>query len=353
MNRISDFQKSTVDWRRSLSRNQWRTALVITTFIVIYLTIGFLVDLYICVWHYPEAVVSRLFFALLTFHLFPKVMIITGLIAAVSLYVTFTFSHNLMMLGTEYREITLDTAQTLREKVLYNIVEELRISAALKFVPKIYIINANYMNAFASGYNEKSAMVAITHGLLYKLDRSELEAVIAHELSHIRHMDIKLTMTASVLANILLVVVDILFFSIIFRDRSQEGGGEVAATTTTRNPLFILILLSRYLMPFLTVILMLYLSRTREYMADAGSVELMRDNTPLARALIKIQDDYIQNQEDYSRQYSQTPHEAVRYAAYIFNPAISGMRLRHFLSNFFSTHPSLKKRLAAIGYRLK
>lgn len=353
MNPIGHFQKSTVDWRRSLSQNRRRTALVITTFIVIYLTIGLLVDLYIYMWHYPEAIVSQLFFALLTFRLFPKVMIVTGLIAAVSLYVTFTFSHNLMMLGTEYREITLDTAQTLREKVLYNIVEELRISAALKFMPRIYIINANYMNAFASGYNEKSAMVAITHGLLCKLDRSELESVIAHELSHIRHMDIKLTMTASVLANILLVVVDILFFSIIFQDRSQEEGGEAAATTTTRNPLFIFILLSRYLMPFLTVILMLYLSRTREYMADAGSVELMRDNEPLARALIKIQDDYTKNQEDYSRQYSQTPHEAVRYAAYIFDPAIPGIQLRHFLNNLFSTHPSLKKRLAAIGYRLK
>ena len=350
MNSVSDFQKSAVDWRRSLSQNRRRTALVIATFILIYLAIGLLVDLYIYVWNYPEAVVSQLFFALLTFRLFPKAMIITGLVAAVSLYVTFTFSHKLMMLGTEYREITPDTAQTLREKMLYNIVEELRISAALKFIPRVYIINANYMNAFASGYNEKSAMVAITHGLLYKLDRSELEGVIAHELSHIRHMDIKLTMTASVLANILLIVVDILFFSVIFRGRSQEGGGE---GTTRNNPLFVFIFLLRYLMPFLTVILMLYLSRTREYMADAGSVELMRDNQPLARALIKIQDDYVQNQQDYSRQYSQTPHEAIRHAAYIFDPVIAGIQLRHFLSNFFSTHPSLTKRLAAIGYRLK
>lgn len=347
MNSINDFQKVVVDWRQSLRQNRWRTTLVITTFILIYLAIGLLVDLYICVGYYPESTVSQLFFALLTFQLFPKTMIITGLIAAISLYVTFTFSHKLMMLGTKYREITLDTAQTPGEKALYNIVEELRIAAALKFMPRVYIINANYMNAFASGYNEKSAMVAITHGLLYKLDRSELEAVIAHEVSHIRHMDIKLTMTASVLANILLIIVDMLFFSIIFRGRSQEEG------ETARNPLFILILSLRYLIPFLTIILMLYLSRTREYMADAGSVELMRDNEPLARALIKIQDDYVQNQEDYSRQYSQTPYETVRHAAYIFSPVITGLQLRRFLNDFFSTHPSLTKRLAAIGYRLK
>lgn len=343
MNSIDDFQKVAVDWRQSLKQNRWRTALVIVTFILIYLAIGLLVDLYIYVGHYPEAPISQLFFALLTFRLFPKAMIITGLIAAASLCVTFAFNHKLMMLGTEYREITPDTAQTLGEKVLYNIVEELRIAAALKFMPKVYIINANYMNAFASGYNEKSAMIAITHGLLHKLDRSELEGVMAHEVSHIRHMDIKLTMTASVLANILLIIVDMLFFSIIFRSHSQEEG------ETARNPLFIFILLLRYLIPFLTVILMLYLSRTREYMADAGSVELMRDNKPLASALIKIQDDYTKNQEDYSCQYTQTPYEAVRHAAYIFDPVTAGMQLRRFLSDFFSTHPSLTKRLSALG----
>ena len=347
MSSIRDFQKVAIDWRQLLRQNRWRTVLVIATFVLIYLAIGFLVDLYIYVGRYSEEfTVSQLFFAVLTFQLFPKATMITGLIAAISLYVTFAFSHKLMMLGTEYREITPDTTRTLEEKVLCNIVKELRIAAALKFMPRVYIINANYMNAFASGHNEESAMVAITHGLLYKLDRSELEAVMAHELSHIRHMDIKLTMTASVLANILLIVVDILFFNIMFTGRSQEEG-------KTQNPLFIFILLSRYLMPFLTVILTLYLSRTREYMADAGSVELVRDNEPLARALIKIQDDYVQNQEDYSRQYSQTPHEAVRRAAYIFDPVIAGIQIRHFLGDFFSTHPSLIKRLAAIGYRFK
>ncbi|WP_211924149.1 zinc metalloprotease HtpX [Coxiella endosymbiont of Amblyomma nuttalli] len=346
MSSIHDCQKIVVNWRRLLSQNRRRTVLVITTFVLIYLVVGLLADLCLYAECYPEATVSQLFFALLTFQLFPKATAITGLIAAVSLYVTFAFSHKLMMLGTEYQEITLDTAKTLKEKMLYNVIEELKISAGLKFMPRMYIINANYMNAFASGYNEKSAMIAITRGLLYKLDRSELEAVMAHELSHIRHMDIKLTMTASVLANILLIVVDTIFFSIILRGREEEGA-------TTRNSLFVLIFLSRYLMSFITVILLLYLSRTREYMADAGSVELMRDNEPLARALIKIQNDSIQNQEDYSHQYFHTPHEAVRHASYIFNPVITGTQFRHFLSDFFSTHPSLVKRLAAIGYRLK
>lgn len=105
----------------------------------------------------------------------------------------------------------------LEEKKLYNVIEEMKVAAGLSFMPKVYIIEADYMNAFASGLSEKSAMVAITRGLMNKLDRAELQAVMAHELSHIRHQDIKLTMMASVLSNIMLIIVDLLFYNLIFR----------------------------------------------------------------------------------------------------------------------------------------
>lgn len=346
MGSIHDLQASTVDWRRSLRSNRWRTRFVIITFIAIYLAIGLLIDLYIYAGHYyPQGSLWQLFIALITFQLFPTATAVTGLIALISLYVTFTFNHKLMLLGANYREISTENSKILEERVLYNIVEELRIAAALKFMPKVYIIEADYMNAFASGYSEKSAMVAITSGLLYKLSRSELEAVMAHELSHIRHMDIKLTLMASVLANILLIAVDILFFGAVFSSRSREG---------VRNQLFIFILLLRYLMPFLTIVLMLYLSRTREYMADTGSVELIRDNEPLASALLKIQGDHVQNREEYAREYADTLHENVRCVAYIFDPASVGIKPRQSsLNDFFSTHPSIMKRLAAIGYKLQ
>ena len=347
MGSIRDLHASTVDWRRSLQSNRWRTRCVIVTFIIIYLAIGLLVDLYIYAGYYPKGSLWELFIALVTFQLFPTAMVVTGSIALVSLYVTFTFNHKLMLLGANYREIIAENTKILEERTLYNIVAELRIAAALRFMPKVYIIEADYMNAFASGYSERSAMVAITSGLLQKLSRSELEAVIAHELSHIRHMDIKLTLMASVLANILLIAVDILFFGAVFSGRSREGEG-------VRNQLFIFILLLRYLMPFLTIVLMLYLSRTREYMADAGSIELIRDNEPLASALLKIQGDHVQNREEYACEYAATLHENVRCVAYIFDPASVGIKPRQSsLNDFFSTHPSIMKRLAAIGYKLK
>jgi len=152
-------------------------------------------------------------------------------------------------------------------------------------MPKVYLIEADYMNAFASGYSEKSAMVAITRGLIQKLNRAELQAVMAHELSHVRHMDIKLTLMASVLANLILIVLDIVFYNAIFSRRSSDEN-------RSGNALLTAIIILRYLLPVINILLLLYLSRTREYMADAGCVQLTRDNQALATALLKINSDH-------------------------------------------------------------
>lgn len=342
-----DFHVNPGDWRKSLHTNQRRTWFVIGLFILIYVALGFLIDLFINAERYPQAPLGLISEALFTGRLLPVATLITTTVALISLWVTYAFSDKLMLLGTEYHQVTAENPRNLLERQLYNTVEEMTIAAGLRYVPKVYIIEADYMNAFASGYSEKSAMVAITRGLLEKLDRAEIQAVMAHELSHIRHMDIKLTLTASVLSNLTLIVIDILFFSVLFggrRDsRSREGG----------NWLVIIILILRYLLPLITVLLMLFLSRTREYMADAGAVELMRDNEPLARALLKIQGDYDANKSQYINDYQRTPHEEVRREAYIFDPTVAGLSSKQTSSDFFSTHPNIYKRLAAIGIKIK
>lgn len=346
-NLSQDFHVKTADWRQSLRRNQRRTMLVIAVFILIYVALGFLIDLFINAEKYPQASLSAISHALFTLQLTPYATLITTVVALISLWVTYAFADKLMLLGTEYHEVTANNAQNLLEKQLYNTIEEMKVAAGLRYMPRVFIIEADYMNAFASGYSEKSAMVAITRGLLEKLDRAEIQAVMAHELSHIRHLDIKLTLTASVLSNLMLMLIDILFFGVVFggrrSGRDREGG----------NWLFLIIVILRYLLPLITVLLMLFLSRTREYMADAGAVELMRDNEPLARALLKIQGDYDTNQNKYAAEYSRTPHEAVRREAYIFDPTTAGLTAKQATSDFFSTHPNLVKRLTAIGFKLK
>lgn len=256
-------------------------------------------------------------------------------IAFFSLLVTFLFHRNMVMLGTDYTVVTSDSTK-FEEKQLYNVVEELKIAAGLRFMPKICIIEADYMNAFASGMSEKTALVAITRGLLEKLDRSELQAVMAHELSHIRHNDIRLTITVALLSNLILIAVDILFRGILYaRERDDR--------------LVIIIVLIRFLLPILTVLLMLYLSRTREYMADSGSVELTRDNEPLGRALLKIHKDTLNHFSTYKKEYSTTPHEEVRNASYFYDPRYAGIHPLQSLNSLFSTHPPLEDRLKALG----
>lgn len=337
---IADYHASAGDWRAQLKKNQRRTRKVIALFLLIYLLVGVVADTVMMSSMQPNLPIDQIFIGLLTFKYTPVATLIMAGLAIISLLITFTLYDRIMLLGTDYKEITPETAQTIQEKQLYNVVEEMKVAAGLKFMPKVFLINADYMNAFASGYSEKSAMVAITRGLIEKLDRAELQAVMAHELSHIRHQDIKLTLAVAVLSNILLIVIDILFYSIVFKRERRED-----------NRLLMVVMVLRYVLPIITLLLTLFLSRTREYMADAGCVELMRDNEPMARALLKISQDHQQHAEQYAEDYGQTPHEQVRQASYLFDP--SSIDPVKSLSSSFSTHPSVEQRLKALGFKRK
>lgn len=337
---------SAVDWRKQLRVNERRTYFVMGVFVSIYVIVGLIVDLYL----HPEldqVPILQALKILATFQVIPFATLILSLVAIISILITYALHDRIMLLGTEYHEITLNKTHSLEEQQLYNVTEELKIAAGLRYMPKVYLIEADYMNAFASGYSEKSALIAITRGLLRKLDRSELQAVIAHELSHIRHHDIKLTLMASVLSNIVLIVLDIMFKSILFGGRSSRR------RDNNGNALVMIIFLLRFLLPIITMLLLLYLSRKREFMADAGSVELVRDNTPLAKALLKISSDHEVNKEKYADLYHATSHEEVRREAYIFDPTQAGISSGQSIANVFSTHPPLAERLQALGFKEK
>lgn len=346
MTSTANFDARATDWRGQLQKNEKRSKLIILLFVLIYLSVGFLVDMvmvtnsmlpmdsYGSTGHVSPSQAATL---LLTLKIIPIATITMAIVALFSILITYKFHDKLMLLGTQSKEIKPDSTD-FAEQQLYNTIEEMKVAAGLRYMPKVYILEADYMNAFASGYSEKSALVAITRGLLTKLDRAELQAVMAHELSHIRHHDIKLTLMASVLTSIMLVVIDLLFYKAIFGRGKKEG-----------KLIFIIILL-RYLLPLITILLMFALSRTREYMADAGAVELMRDNDPMARALLKIHNDYSSNRQRYQATFQATAHEELRRASYIYDPTLAGVRPDASLNSLFSTHPSLKKRLAALGY---
>lgn len=338
---LQDYHQSTGDWRSQLKKNERKTRMVIALFILIYVVVGLVVDAYVMQSTHPREPLGQIFISLITLRVIPYATLLMLGFAGISLLITYALYDKLMLLGTEYHQVTPETAQNLQEQQLYNVVEEMKVSSGLRYMPKVYIIEANYMNAFASGYSERSAMVAITRGLMDKLDRAEMQAVMAHELSHIRHHDIKLTLMVAVLSNILLIVIDILFYSVVFGRDNRRGD----------NRLLMVIMILRYVLPIITVVLALFLSRTREYMADSGCVELMRDNEPMARALLKISKDHQENAEEYTKAYGRTPHEQVRQASYLFDP--SSLDPVKSLNSAFSTHPSIDERLNALGFKRK
>ena len=316
------------DFRETIRKNNRRTTFVMGMFIALYLLLGLLID--VALYLQTETSISHILLSIANGSLPPKATVITVIIACISIAITFKMSDKLMLMGTNSKEITsLETALNDEEKQLYNIVEELKISAGMTYMPKVYILEDNYTNAFASGYSEKSALIAVTRRLVKLLSRDELQAVVAHELTHIRNNDIKLTLFATVLANIMLLIVDVLFRGILYsRNRKIDGR------------IMIIVVILRVVFPLVSYSLLMYLSRTREYMADARAVELMRTNQPMINALKKISGDY----EDNEAEITIPKTDEIRRAAYIFN-IDSINKYRSKISSMFSTHPKTQDRI--------
>jgi len=172
---------------------------------------------------------------------------------------------------------------------LFNVVEELCLAGGLP-PPKIYVINDTAMNAFATGRNPRHSAVAITSGLRQKLNRDELQGVMAHELSHVRHYDILYATLMAVMVGTLVILCDVFLRSLWFgggrrRSRRDQGGGAAQLI------LLVVAIVLAILAPILARIIQMALSRQREYLADAGSVELTRNPEGLAGALAKLSGD--------------------------------------------------------------
>lgn len=349
-----NLQYGSVNWREVVAKNTRKTYFVIATFLVVFFLLGVFVD---TIWRYSELAntyysyygqqlpVSKVFISLATLQIPPYATMIISVIAIIWIFITFSAYDKIMLSGTQYQEITADSQEPLSRRV-YNVVEEMKVAAGMRYMPKVFLIEADYMNAFASGYSEKSAMVAISTKLANALTRDELQAVMAHELTHIRNQDIKLNLFTMVLSNMMLIIMDMLFYSVLF-----SGSGSNNSNNNRNNnaaAFFIIIMILRYVLQIFTVFMMLFLSRTREYMADAGAVELMRTNAPMANALLKIAND--SQDPEVQQSYKRSKNENLRRASYIFDPLSAGINSND-MSDLFSTHPSIKKRLASMGVK--
>ena len=255
------------------------------------------------------------------------------------LYVAVIFSLLMNFLAYWYSDkivLAMAGAKFIEKKdapELYNVVENLVITAGLP-MPKVYLIPERQPNAFATGRNPKHAVVAVTEGLLERLDRSELEGVLAHELSHIGNRDMLLGTVIVVLVGFISILSDMFMRSMFwggFRSRDdREGGGQAQA-------IFMLIgLVLAILAPIAGVLMQLAISRKREFLADTSGALLTRYPEGLASALEKISSD----QTPMRRANNTTAH------LWLDNP-FKGKKLSG-LAKLFMTHPPIEERVAAL-----
>jgi len=315
-----------MDFREAIAQNNRRTKLVIVSFILLMLVVGLLADVAVSP-AYPQSL-AQSFIALLTFQDTPFVTLIITIIAIIGVFIVSKFGHKLMLSGNEFKELKGEDSLPHEEKIVLNIVEEMAISAGLSYTPKAYIMETDTINAFAAGWNKKNAVIAVTRGLMEKLNRAELQAVIAHETGHIIHGDSKLTLYIGILANVIVTFTNIFAHIAFF----MRNGNNPAA-----NQARLLIIVLNLILPFITQILYLYLSRKREYMADAAAVQLTGDNQAMISALKKISGDHEQDADE--ERYVKHVSEHYRAAAYIYSKGDS----------IFSTHPSIENRLKELG----
>ena len=211
-------------------------------------------------------------------------------------------------------------------KELYRLVENLCITAGLP-TPKIYIIDDTALNAFATGRDPAHGVICLTTGIIARLEKAELEGVIAHELSHIGNRDILLSTVVVVMVGFVALLAD------WFRNWMFFGGGDDEGDGKSNAIFFIIALILSILAPLFATLLQMALSRKREFLADASGALLTRYPEGLARALEKISQDT-------------EPLEAANRATahlYIANP-FKGQNV----AKLFSTHPPIEERIATL-----
>jgi heat shock protein HtpX len=253
-----------------------------------------------------------------------------GLILAAVIAVVMTF-------GSYYSSdkivLAISRARPVEKKdypYLYNVVEGLAIAAGLP-KPRCYIIDDTAPNAFASGRNPKNSVVVVTTGLLQKLNRAELEGVIAHEMAHIKNYDILVQTLAVVMVGIVALLSDWILRTFLWggRRRSSKDSGNIGAIIVVVG--LILAIFS----PFIAQLIRLAVSRKREFLADANGAFLTRYPPGLASALRKL---------DADREPLEAANKATAHL-YIVNPLKD---IKGTVNKLFSTHPPIKERINAL-----
>jgi len=256
-------------------------------------------------------------------------LVLAAVIAVAMTWGSYFYSDKIVLAVSRARPVTKEEYPHL-----YNVVDGLAIAAGLP-KPRCYVIDDTAPNAFASGRNPKNAVIVVTKGLLQKLNRAELEGVVAHEMAHIKNYDVLVQTLAVVMVGIVALLSDWILRSFFWgggrRRRSSKDSGNAGMI------LVVIALVLAILAPLAAQLLKLAVSRKREFLADANGALLTRYPPGLASALRKLAAD-------------KEPLEAANKATahlYIVNP-LKDIKRGGAMNKLFSTHPPIEQRISAL-----
>ena len=299
-------------FRERIARNRRNSLLLIAAFLAFIAVFGYVIG-YAWLGN-PLRALAGLAFAL-----------VIGMIAGL---ISYYGGDRMVLAASRAREITHDDAP-----VLFNVVEEMSIAAGIP-MPKVYIVDDTAPNAFATGRSPEHATVAVTSGLLEKLDRDELQGVMAHEMSHVANFDIRYSMLVGILVGTTVLISDFFLRGLWFgggRGGGRRGGGDNGGGQLQLIMMLVAIVLA-ILAPLFARLLQLSISRQREFLADATAVRLTRNPKGLADALQKISGD---------NEVLEVANRATAHL-YIVNPI---KKFEKRSKGLFSTHPPIEERI--------
>ena len=302
-------QRDQGTFRERIARNRRNSLLLIAAFLAFVTVFGYIIG-----FAWIGDPVRALFGLVLA--------LIAGTISGL---ISYYAGDKMVLAASRAKEITHDDAP-----VLFNVVEEMTIAAGLP-MPKVYIVDDTAPNAFATGRDPEHASVAVTKGLLEKLDRDELQGVIAHEMSHVANFDIRYSMLVGILVGTTVLISDFFLRGLWFGGgrgggRRDGGGGQLQII------MIIIAVVLAILAPLFARLLQLSISRQREFLADTTAVRLTRNPKGLADALQKISGD---------REVLEVANRATAHL-YIANPI---KKFEKRSKGLFSTHPPIEERI--------
>ena len=280
---------------KQIAQNKRRTALIMSVFVVIIVAIAAVVAYFLNDWW---------------------VMLWVFLVSVIYAVIQYFAAGNLATVMAGANEIAKKDNPRF-----YNIVENLSITTGLP-MPKVYIIEDKAPNAFATGRDPEHAVVAATTGLIDIMNDKELTAVMAHEMSHVKNYDIRVSMIVFGLVCVIGLISDIAMRMMFYGNRRRDNEGSPVA--------YLLIVLAAVFAPIIAAITQMAVSREREYLADASAVNITRYPEGMISALKKLQ----------SHSQPMKNQNSAAASMYINNPLRKG-----FFDNLFSTHPPLEKRI--------